>query len=493
MANGNGDSKKRKISLLDEQFDFPPIPNWRAGQKQKQLGSELIKHDPKEPVAIQPIQVDFEIKDHDEIWSFGPNTRFKIKGQFQVEGNAGTWTPVPLTENKKMIVCPNWMDCLIKTIDIFHGNVRINSSDEGRCVAPYLNAWKYNYMSKKQKKLLCPQGECPAYGVPSKVGDAGWSMAAGSEWVDGYSKEIFKAGVFSFDYIPLDLPPFFQGTNYMEEPQKILPMPLLDKLTVRIIFHDHLDSIFKNEATNLKKYRFAFSEVSFVAEHMRLSTPFKNSILKKQGHLPFNGVTRIMKSETVPAGNMTHKSKVQSIAFPEGIFIFAVPKEVPIGTYKYQSNNDGNVFSWHNITDVNFTYGEQGFFLNQPYMGMINEDVIENKLFFDYLLSPPFGMKMDWDKVLLKDIKAGAKSTPYPHVYLNLCNYGDKTRIIPFLNDGSILNKNNDLELTLTFGTEGAPANITYIIYLYYTDNNLTLDTKHKNQSYFTSPHIKLI
>ncbi len=86
-------------------------------------------------------------------------------------------------------------------------------------------------------------------------------------------------------------------------------------------------------------------------------------------------------------------------------------------------------------------------------------------------------MNMDKDKINLNMIKDGFKNTPYPHVYINLTLPGDSSRLIPFLAEGNILQKNADLDLTFTFETGGAPQDLSYIIYLYYTDNNLTLDT----------------
>ncbi len=48
------------------------------------------------------------------------------------------------------------------------------------------------------------------------------------------------------------------------------------------------------------------------------------------------------------------------------------------------------------------------------------------KLFYDYMMAPPFGMTMDPDKINLANIKNGGVDTPYPHVYINFCNYGNK-------------------------------------------------------------------
>jgi len=46
------------------------------------------------------------------------------------------------------------------------------------------------------------------------------------------------------------------------------------------------------------------------------------------------------------------KAKVQGVLFPEGMFIYVVPKAVVDGNYKYSSSVNGNVFAKHNIQEV---------------------------------------------------------------------------------------------------------------------------------------------
>ena len=229
-----------------------------------------------------------------------------------------------------------------------------------------------------------------------------------------------------------------------------------------------------------------------MVEKLKLSIPTKNAILNKRGKLDYVGVTRILKTENINATDLIHKAKIQGMLLPEGMFIFALPKKVLNGSFTYQGSK-GNVFSPHNIKQIEFKYGELNFFITRPNIGMFQEDVIESKLFNDYMTAAPFGLNMDPDKVLMESIDDGWSKTPYPHFFINFCNYGDKTRIVPFLNDGSMLKNENDMELNFTFDDGGAPADVTFILYYYYTDNNLTLDTSHKNQSFFKSPYLKLV
>lgn len=499
--NGNGKrppAHSSDVYLNESQFDFSSFPKWRnMGKSQKVLGSELIKHEPITKIEPQPLQIEFELKDKDEIWSMGPNTYFEIKGQYQVrtpktgDKEPTPWVPCEAADIALVTVAPNAPEILIRNVDMFHGNTKINSSDESRYLAGYLNTYLYANMHEKYKKRLCKEECHPGFGVPTQKG--GWKQTVNSEWKK-YGQKIFVGNqTLSWTWIPLHFSPLFQGCNYLEHDQKILPMPLLDKITIRILFHERLDSIFNIVDPKLKEYRFAFSEFNLHVEHLRLSHPAKQMIMSKKGQLEYPGVTRLMKSETIPAGNTTYKATIQKVPFPEGIFIFALPKEVLSGLYEYKTNNGDYVFQPHNIESIAFSYGEQNFFLKTPNAGMINNDTIEKKLFNDYLDAPPFGMTMNPDRVTLARISNGNKDTPYPHVYINFCNQGDKSRMIPFLSDATSLKDNLDLDLNFTFGPTGATNNMTYIIYLFYTDNNLTLDLSHKGMSYFTSPYIKLI
>ena len=495
----NYNVKKSKYSDLEKQFEFPDVKNvWQEkGTSQKIMGSDFVVIDSLSPILDgKPKIVEFELKDTEEVWSMGPNTRFKIKGQFQVakppEAPATQWVyePCSVLELDKVVVQPNWIEALIQQAEQFHGYTKINTSEETRHFPAYLNAWKYNYMEKSQKKLLLPQPSCPGFGVPNKKDS--WTVAATSEWRTLYGPQIFNEKKITFDYLPLDFPPLVQGSNYMENQQNILPMPLLDKMLIRFTFIDNMEAIFKKETGNENKYRFYFDEIKLVVEKLKLNDKTKSSLMAKKGKWDYAGVTRIMKTENIVAKELNHKAKIQGMLLPEGLFIFALPKKILSGDYSYQES-DGNVFAAHNIKSVDIKYGNLDLFTSRPNLGMIRDDIIESKLFVDYLTAAPFGLDIDPSKITVANIENGWSNTPYPHVYINLCNYGDKSRIIPYLNNGSMLKVPNEMELSISFNATGATPDVTYIIYYFYTDNNLTLDTSHKNQSFFVSPYLKLV
>ncbi len=125
------------------------------------------------------------------------------------------------------------------------------------------------------------------------------------------------------------------------------------------------------------------------------------------------------------------------------------------------------------LKNVQFTFGGHSYFLDTISIGKIQEDIIENKLFYDYMMAPLFGMTMDPDKITLANIKNGGENTPYPHVYINFCNYGNKTRIQPIAY-GMNPKDERELEVNSIFGPEGATHDVTYIIYYFYTDNNFS-------------------
>lgn len=472
--------------MTDQQFEFPVEGEWRQkGKSQKVRGTSLEKYSPYHPIENPPRIVEYYFEKLKGVWAFGPNTRFVVRGQFQgmtpsKDGDPpNPWESLSSSECEQVIVAPNWLESLIVSFTISIGNKLIRSSKEEKYVTPFLNAWKYNFMDVDQKKRLCPQDCSTGYGVPSKTGNEGWSFEEGSEWRQ-YGPKIFGNKRIDFDWTPLDVPPFFQGTNYLQEQPKICPMANLDKITVRIHFHEHPDSIFQNKAGNEKKYRFYFRDLYFVAEELYLDKTFQKSLLgAKKGEMRYQGVTRHQVSLKVPGGSTSHKGTFEKVFFPEGIFIFAIPNEVLDGNYTYARNPDGNVFSQHNIEKITFAFDGDLFFLEEPNIGNVNNDLMEKRQYNEYLNgAAPFGLKVDKSKITLHSLKEGAKNSPYPHVHVNFCNFGGKSRIIPKVRDGSILQERHDLDYTLFFNRNLAPNGVTFITYIYYTDCNLIYDQK---------------
>jgi hypothetical protein len=107
-------------------------------------------------------------------------------------------------------------------------------------------------------------------------------------------------------------------------------------------------------------------------------------------------------------------------------------------------------------------------------------------------MAPPFGMKMDPNKISIDDIQNGGKNSPYPHVYVNFCNYGNKSRILPISSDIN-MKEERELEVKFTFNGKGSAPDVAYIIYYFYTDTNMVLNMpKNASYTYLTTSYLCL-
>jgi hypothetical protein len=107
-------------------------------------------------------------------------------------------------------------------------------------------------------------------------------------------------------------------------------------------------------------------------------------------------------------------------------------------------------------------------------------------------MAPPFGMKMDPSKITIDDIQNGGKNSPYPHVYVNFCNYGNKSRILPISSDID-MKQERELEVKFTFNGKGSASDVVYIMYYFYTDTNMVLNMpKNTSYTYLTSSYLGL-
>jgi len=488
---------KRPHSALEEQFEFPPVPKWRNGSSQKVIGSELVATEASnivgEPTA--PKCMEFILRSED-VMSFGPNSRFKVKGKFQVKRSAtGVWENCVPGDGENVVIVPNWWEMLIKDFEIWHGNTKIASSDEGRFVMQYLNTFRYHFMNSEQKKILCPEAVHPGNGVPSEVGK--WSFDISSEWRK-YANLLFAINKsVEFTRTPFDAQPFFQFCNYLQDNnvQKILPMPLLDKLLIRVNFIDNMSNIFLVKTfppqQETPEFRFQIQDFKIVTERLRLNKAFQASLLKTPKTWSYPGLSRFIQSELIPNDSTMYKCTIQKIAMPEGLVIFCLPKDVITGNYSYKNRANDLVFQKHNIEKLSFAYNNEVFYMTEPNLGTFRDPIIESKCFYDMLWNPPLGLKTNHSLITQDLVHDGFETTPYPMVYVNFTNFGSTSRTVPFLNNGSCLATDSDLEINFTFTTERSAKDVHYFICFYYTDTNLTLETKKKGEVNFTFPYMK--
>jgi hypothetical protein len=268
----------------------------------------------------------------------------------------------------------------------------------------------------------------------------------------------------------------------------MVPMQNLGKLSIRFTFFDRQDHIFRKKAGNTKKYRFAFEAFDLILEEARLAPAFERTLLASKKQLAFPGVTRLQLVESIPGGTASYKTRFQDICMPESLLIFCVNKQVASGTYSFATSTKENVFLPHNIGSVDLSFDGKRFSLKEPHLGNVGDDSLDSKTLFDHLAVPPFGVNLDPAVATYAKLQEGGVNSAYPHIYIPLMHYGgDKSRLIPAMDDGSCVSKRADLDIFFKFVLNNSTADAVYIIYAIYTDVAIILDLKNK---IFTSPYL---
>jgi len=446
-----------------------------------------------------PKQLDFEILPTTKTLLPSPMFRFQVLGKFEmkkpdvpaqgeVAAQTFDWTFIPESEINKVMVQPNWFDCLIKSVEIYSGLTRLTTYSEPKELTPFINTFINSYQDKDILNLSAPQKHHPYRWSPSFVQNS--LRVDSDEWKD-YAKTIFVNDEIVFDYYPRVFP-FVQSVNKFDtsDESKALPIPLLGKLLIRINFVDDMQNIFKKTDSNTNKndYRFTFTHVKLIVEEANLSFNNERKLFSSKSTLVFPGMCRIARLETFPGGTPTYRTRFSDTYMPEGLFVFAISKDVPNTQYDFSKDRSQNVFMKHNIKKIDLSFNNQSFDIKEPMPNNLTFDFFDIQTFMNHRKSPVFGIKPDFKKLTIDDFaEAGAKSC-YPHFYIPLTQYfGDKmTRKVPALDDGSSPNKMSALDLFLTFDTGGSTAEASYGFVMFWTDYCMAFDAKNKK---FFSPH----
>jgi hypothetical protein len=482
MAPGQNGGSANHIRL-----NHVDMPHWQLGTKQALQGSDYVKIEPTSKIEPIPTQVDFELPNK-KCLLFGNMSKFRVRGAFQQRAAANEdWANVKADEAAKVLLAPNWFEMLIKEVAIFHNHYKVASSSETRFIAPFLSAYLHQNMDPTMKKMLCPQESHPANCLPNM--NEKWTHNA-KGWTD-YAKTVFKDDSFAFEYTPLFMFPFFQGSNFVSDTDslpRLLPMPNVGRIQIRFTFFDSQDHIFRKKVGNTANYRFLFNDFDLFLEEARLSLPFEKQILSSKKLVAYPGVTRLQLVEPVPNGNSTYRCKFQDIVMPESLFIFCLPKTVASGTYKFSADTEPNIFVTHNIDSLDISFDGKRFSLREPHLGTYRNDQMDSKQLFDHLAIPPFGIRQDASQLTFNNVSEGSKNTAFPHVYIPLITGPDRQRIVPALDDGSCILRKADLDVSFKFTKDNSTNNAVYVIYACYTDVATIYDPK---TNYFYSPYLQ--
>jgi hypothetical protein len=463
---------------------------WRNFRNQDLLNTDFVELDPINKSDIEgdkhPTQIDFEYTATKPV-VVGPLTKFFIEGRFDVKDtDAGNWRQAKAEDVAEVVLQYNWFEMLIKSVDVFHNNQRISSSNEQRFIAPYLNTMLYRYMHADTKRYLCPQMAHPSHCVPAIRGK--WAKDSDA-WKE-YAVHVFNNDVFHFDFYPLFQFPFYIGSNFMgDSVLRLVPLDRLGKLHVRFTFFDTQKHIFR-KTDAAKSYRFVFKKFKMCLEEARLSPAFERQLHSKT-KIEFPGVTRLQLVDPVPDSSSTHKTVFQDIFLPEAIFIFCLDKQIASGTYNFSDNQEQNVFKDHRIRHLDFSFDNKKFHLKEPHFGRFRNDRLAVKLLADYHRQPPFGIRPDVEKLNLAAIREGGEGSSFPHIYVSLCsNFTDRERLVPAMDDGPCISRKSDLEIAIQFERQNSQPSSVYVFYAIYSDVANILDTR---SQYFSSPYLRYI
>jgi hypothetical protein len=227
--------------MSDPRLDYVDLPTWQQSKQQRLLGSDYIVIDPSNKLEEETSQLEFEVNNSAPLLC-GPMSKFHVEGRFDTKANdAADWANATADEAANVLLAPNWFEMLIKSIDVFHNNQRISTSNEARFIPAHLNSMMYAYMEPTAKKLLCPQPEHPGYCVP--VDKDSWKIK--TEPYTKYAKLVFGKKII-FTFVPYFQFPFHQVSNFLTDgsAQRMVPLQNLGKLSIRFTFFDKHDHIF---------------------------------------------------------------------------------------------------------------------------------------------------------------------------------------------------------------------------------------------------------
>lgn len=481
----------------DDLFDYSGSTTWRP-KKFPVHSSQITIIDPKQTVfnALNPKQLDYDINSTKTLL-MSPMFRIEVKGGFEkqkpptkVDGSPDVvHKPEPCTEAEisEVQVQPNWLEYLIKSVEVYSGVSRLATNNEDKALTPHLNTFLNSYMDKDLLKLTAPQTFHPARYYPSFEKD---SMVIGSDNWKNYGPKIFVNRDLTIDYYPRVFP-FVQSVNKFDKSDKSrpLPMPLLGKLSVRITFADDMRCIFRKKEGNLNDYNFRFKSVRLIIDEGNLSIPFEKSLFSAKKTLVFPGMCRKSKIESLPARTPTFRTKFSDTYMPEGLLVMAMNKKIANSQYSFATDTEGkNMFLPHNIKRVEVSFNNLSFDIKDPTPANLGWDMFDVQTFMNHLKCPIFGVKMDKKNLNMNHFAEGGANSSFPHFYIPLTQYfGDIwTRKVPALDDGSCLNKLSTLDIFTTFDHGGSDENAIYVFVIFFTDYCMAYDPKNK---IFISPH----
>jgi hypothetical protein len=465
--------------MMDSRLTYPKMPSWNKGFNQALQGTDILVIPPTNSDARFNYEFEFP---HNGVLLFGPMSGFLVKGVFESKApgaDDSTFVKLGADSGGNVALIPNWFEHLIKDISVYHGNVPVQTHDVPKHAEPFINTYLYAHMHSDTKDCLFPEPSNPGRCVG--VSEKDWSFSDESCTWRKYSEKAFENGKITFRFIPPFLFPFYQDPNFCatRRPPAALPMQIIGKMSVSLMLKEKFDGIFLKPENNLNTYRFTIQSIQLVMEEARLNLSYERKFLNRKEPILYPGMTRIGSFENIASGLLNYRCRFSNVPFPEGIFICALPKESLKPNYKW-GGMASKVFKEHRIDSMVFRFNNKALSIRTPNLGEFRHHIMRIRQFLDHHQNPPFGVYQDHGVSTFETTKYGGESTLYPHLYFNLTPSGNESRIIPVGDDGHILSKPGDLDITFNFSTGGATNDAIYLIYIFYTDVSVIFDVKNK-------------
>lgn len=463
--------------MIDERFSSLKPSTWQKSFNQALQGTDLFTISPTNSDAA--LNYEFELPNK-SVLLFGPLSGFLVRGAFQSKSdgeNDDKFTKMDTDCGSEVALVPNWFEHLIEDIKVYHGSNLILANDVPKQADPFLNTYLYAHMQSDTKDCLFPEPHNPGRCVGQSEKD--WSFTDETCVWRKYSKIALEPDEIVFRFVPPFQFPFYQDSNFClaERPPIAVPMQVLGKMSVVLRLKEKSDGIFLRAENNSKHYRFNIKSIHLIVEEARLNSSFEKRFLNRKEPLIYPGMTRIGTYENINTGVLSYRSQFSNVPFPEGVFVFALPMGSLGSDFKWEGIN-GKIFKNHNIESMSFKFQNKCLGVRTPMIGDYKHHFMAIKQFLDHCKYPPFGVCQEHQVGTFYSMKNGGDDTIFPHLYFNLTPSGKDSRIIPVGDDGHIVSKPGDLDITLNFGFEGASNDAVYLIYIFYTDANIRLDMK---------------
>ena len=477
-------SKMLKRDVPDPRFQFGTnIINWTSEISKQPLKNTSIRVlVPKEPMDADESylseRVEFDLPQNGQILLPGSGTRLYVEGIFEMKSAGETvWTAVPNSEATKVIVCPNWFEKIVGSMEFCSKNQttqKLNRVPMG--FSPILNEMLYAHMDPDLKMLLCKEPAHP--GHATTLTRSGWDYT-GADWVK-YHPSIFKGGKFRFSYIPLDTWPLFQNGDFvlnMENPPKAVDLSLFESGKIAIKWNRFAcENMFKKKANNTSEYRVRITDLKMAIEIGNLN---QNDPFSKRSILGYTGITKIAEQTPVDSNNAT--IRFSSIKLPTSLLIFFLPQTVLCASSKYQEETELAGFRKHPLRNIKVKFRDEELYQNDPDNKNAHLRLYDANNLEDHWNYPVAGIPIDRKKMTLENLIDDGTKYAFPHVYIRL-SPGYHQRLIPAHGKINQYQEEGNLEIEVKFSATGVvDKSLLAVAYALYDDYlNVEADLKKK-------------